>query len=253
MPAASAVRRRRRRHDHPGADGVVRRLVDDDEAAGRAVARVGVERERPRGAQPHAADVVEAELAGRGLAVERVDVDAVERPRRRSPRTVRVGVLDQRSGRAGAAARRPSSRRRRRARARARAGRRAGRSGRRARRRGRRRGGRSPTCGGNASSSGAVEGVDRLRPSSSRPPGSTSTSSPGRRTPLATWPGVAAVVVVLVGSADHVLHREAQRRRGCGRRRLHGLEVLEQRRPAVPGHRLGALDDVVALAARRSG
>ncbi len=50
-------------HDHPGRDGLVGLLVDEDEAAGDAVAAVGVVEQRGAGAELHAADLVEAELA----------------------------------------------------------------------------------------------------------------------------------------------------------------------------------------------
>ena len=42
-----------------------------------AAEAVLVEQQRRAGAQPHAADLVEAQLRGRLVAVERVDVDAV--------------------------------------------------------------------------------------------------------------------------------------------------------------------------------
>ena len=47
--------------DHPGADGVVRRLVDEDERAGLAVLGVRVDGERLGEAQPDDADVVQRE------------------------------------------------------------------------------------------------------------------------------------------------------------------------------------------------
>src|ERR1700689_3510332 len=71
------ARRSRGRGDHPGADGAVAVLVDQDEAAGATVAGVGVEYERGARAQAHAADVVELELLGRVGALQRVDVDDV--------------------------------------------------------------------------------------------------------------------------------------------------------------------------------
>ena len=61
----------RHRQDHARADGVVRRLVDEDEDAGRAVVAVLVEGERRRRAQVDAAELVEPELrrvARRGAA-----------------------------------------------------------------------------------------------------------------------------------------------------------------------------------------
>jgi hypothetical protein len=64
--------------------------------------------------------------------------------------------------------------------------------------------------------------------------------------------GVAAVVGPLGRHRpDDVLHREA---RGPGLAvvalDVHALEVLEQRRPVVPGHRRAAVHDVVALQRR---
>ena len=65
-------------------------------------------------------------------------------------------------------------------------------------------------------------------------------------------PGVAAVVVVLVGHRpDHPLHREAPVLDVAVAVELDRLEVLEQRRPGVPRHRVGAVDDVVALERRQ--
>src|SRR3954451_11898708 len=61
---------------HAGADGVVRRFVDQDEGAGRAADGVRVGRELAAEAQPDAADRVELELVRR-LAIERGDVEAV--------------------------------------------------------------------------------------------------------------------------------------------------------------------------------
>src|SRR4051812_3830492 len=65
------------RREHPGADGGVGRLVGEDEPAGDAVAGVVVGEQRLGGAQPDPADVVEAELAGAGIAVQGVDVEPV--------------------------------------------------------------------------------------------------------------------------------------------------------------------------------
>ena len=65
------------RGDHAGADGVVRRLVDEDEAAGRAVVAVRVEEDRLGRAQAGAADLVEREAAHVRFAFECVDVVAV--------------------------------------------------------------------------------------------------------------------------------------------------------------------------------
>src|ERR1700737_5618233 len=52
--------------NHPRPDRLVAGLVDQDEAPGAAVFRVGVKRQRHARAQAHAADVVQGELA-RGL------------------------------------------------------------------------------------------------------------------------------------------------------------------------------------------
>ena len=65
--------------DHPGADGAVRRFVDEDEAAGAAVGVVGVDDERRARAHAHAADVVELELPPAASPRSSVcDVDEVE-------------------------------------------------------------------------------------------------------------------------------------------------------------------------------
>ena len=72
------------------------------------------------------------------------------------------------------------------------------------------------------------------------PDGSTTTSSPTRTEPEASWPGVPAVLDVLGGAggalgADDDLHRHPERLVhgvGVGRQ---GLEQLEERGPVVPG------------------
>ena len=83
----------------------------------------------------------------------------------------------------------------------------------------------------------AVEGDDPRDRAASCPDGSTRIASPGRTVPLDDRAGEAAEVEV---RAVDPLHRHAERRR---RARLvvdlDGLEVLEQRRPVVPG-RVGA-------------
>src|SRR5689334_14942941 len=66
--------------DHSGADGLVGAFVDQDEAAGRAVAAVLVDEQRLRRTQFHAADLVERQLVAR-LARQRVHVEAVEQLR----------------------------------------------------------------------------------------------------------------------------------------------------------------------------
>src|SRR6478672_7276649 len=63
--------------DHPRADGVVGRLVDEDEGPRGAVAQVGVEGERLGRPQAHAPDVVERELAAVRRASQGLEVDAV--------------------------------------------------------------------------------------------------------------------------------------------------------------------------------
>ena len=63
--------------------------------------------------------------------------------------------------------------------------------------------------------------------------------------------GVAAVVVQgRVGGGvrpDDVLHREPDVDQVAVRRDVHVLQVVQQRRPVVPGHVAGPLDDVVAV------
>ena len=63
--------------DHARANRVERRLIDEDEAAGRARQVIRIEQQRCARAQVDSADLVEAQAAGRLIAVERVDVDAV--------------------------------------------------------------------------------------------------------------------------------------------------------------------------------
>src|SRR3954453_9243684 len=75
---------------HPRADGGVGRLVDQDEPAGDPVSGVVVDEQRLRGAQLHSADVVEPELRGLHVPVQRVDVEPV------------LQVLDHGADRAGA-------------------------------------------------------------------------------------------------------------------------------------------------------
>ena len=75
------------------------------------------------------------------------------------------------------------------------------------------------------------------------------------RTPDAArdLPRVAAVVVMLVRHrANHPLHREPAIVEVAVRRDLDRLEMLEQRPARVPRHRVGPVDDVVALE-RRDG
>src|SRR5690242_1282549 len=72
--------------DHAGTDRDAGGLVDEDEGARGAVLRVRVAQQRHGGAQLDAADLVEAELLGVLVAVQRVDVEPV------------LDVLDQRPG-----------------------------------------------------------------------------------------------------------------------------------------------------------
>src|SRR5581483_6867134 len=64
-----------RSQHHAGGDGVVRRLVDQDERARLAGHGVPVDRERLREPQPHDADVVQLEALRRRGVLERPDVD----------------------------------------------------------------------------------------------------------------------------------------------------------------------------------
>ena len=83
------------------------------------------------------------------------------------------------------------------------------------------------------------------------PLGRTTTSEPGQITPPATWPRVAAVVVVGVAHrADHPLHREADVVEVAVLGDDDVLEVVEQRRGAVPLHGVRAVDHVVAVQRR---
>ena len=62
-----ACREASRSADHRGADGAVRCLVDEDEAADGAVAAVLVAEKRQRSAQPDPPDIVEVQPVGVGL------------------------------------------------------------------------------------------------------------------------------------------------------------------------------------------
>ena len=67
--------------DHPRGDGVVRRLVDQDERAGGVALLVGVGRDVAAEPEGHVGDVVEAQLVG-GRPFERLELDpAVDRCR----------------------------------------------------------------------------------------------------------------------------------------------------------------------------
>ena len=122
---------------HARRDRVVRALVDEDERAGRAVAAVGVDRQRPGRPQPHPAEVVQRELGGRRARRRGSRGPGAPRGRRRRPGPSR-SCASAAAARAAAAAPRPSSRARPRAGASPAAGPRAGRGGRRGPRRRRR-------------------------------------------------------------------------------------------------------------------
>ena len=70
------LRAAQREVEQAGADGGVGQPVDQDEAAGVAVLRVGVEGDRPVELEVADADLVELERLG-GEVLERVDVDLV--------------------------------------------------------------------------------------------------------------------------------------------------------------------------------
>src|SRR5699024_6010075 len=63
--------------DHSRGNGVVGRLVDEYEAAGFAVAMVGVEHQRLLGTQPDPADLVQRQLVRLLVTMQRVDVQTV--------------------------------------------------------------------------------------------------------------------------------------------------------------------------------
>ena len=103
---------------------------------------------------------------------------------------------------------------------------------------------------GTATSSGP-SAVSTAATDERRPDGSTTTSSPALPDAAGHLARVAAVVVVLVGDrADHPLDGEAAVVEVAVAGDLDRLEVLEQRRPVVPGHPLAALDHVVAAQRR---
>ena len=105
-------------------------------------------------------------------------------------------------------------------------------------------------CGGIAASSGPskVSTAATLRAPARRQHDDLVAGAPDAARDLA---GVAAVVVMLVRHRpDHPLHREAPVFEVAVGGDLDRLEMLEQRRARVPGHRLAAIDDVVALERR---
>ena len=96
----------------------------------------------------------------------------------------------------------------------------------------------------------AVEGLDGG--DARRPPGGEDHDLvAGAQHAAGHLPGVAAVVVVLLGlRADHPLHGEARVVEVARRGDLDRLEVVQQRRSLVPGHVGRGLDDVVAVQRR---
>ena len=98
----------------------------------------------------------------------------------------------------------------------------------------------------------SVRGLDALDPGT-EPGGQHDHVVAGTPHAARYRPGVAAVVVVVARhGADHPLHGEPARVEVAVERDLDRLQVLEQRRAAVPRHVRGAVDDVVALE-RRDG
>src|SRR3712207_6809345 len=77
--------------EHPGADGGVGGLVDQDEPAGDPVAGVVVDEQRLGDPQPHPADVVEAQLGGLLVAVQRVHVEPVGQLLDHRPHRAEIG------------------------------------------------------------------------------------------------------------------------------------------------------------------
>jgi hypothetical protein len=169
--------------DHPGADGVVRRLVDEDERAGRAVARVVVDEQRAAWCAAHAADVVEPELGrlrSRCSVLTSRRYELLDHRAHRARRVLdRVARAAARSGSSVIQQTIASSSARRAA------GCAGGRSCRRARRRGRPRAARHRHRRERLVDR-AVEGVDR-GDRVVAPEGSTDLVA-GRSTPPATWP-----------------------------------------------------------------
>ena len=230
--------------DHAGADGVVGVLVDEDEGAGDAVVGVAVGQHRRARAQRHAADVVELEAGRRGPLVERRHVEPrmhgldrrAHRARRVLERVARarpqLGVAEPGDGRVELA-----------------------------------RGDRLAVGRADQVAAADVEVVgepdrDRerrdglleravvgadLRDRAARAGRHDDHLVAGRERAAGELARVAALVVLAAARADRPLHREAQRVAGRVRAHLHGLEVLEQRRPVVPGRGVRALDDVVAV------
>ena len=224
------------RDDHPGADGLVRRLVEQDERAGRAV--LGV-RDRRRAARRAAAGrrrcrsarAARARARRRACATSTTRDELVDDARTERVVCLIASFARGSSGRSLIQQTRASS-------SRATTG-------------GRRGIGehvaardvevvREPDRHRHAAAIAASSGPSTVSTAATRvrrPDGRTTTSSPARQTPPATWPRVAAVVVVLVRHRpDHPLHGEAPAVEVAVGGDLDRLEVLEQRRPVVPRH-----------------
>ncbi len=229
----------------PCTDGVVGRLVDEDEAPGGAVAPVLVHEQRRRQAQPQPADLVQLEPVGLLLAVERVHVDAVQQLVHLGERRAR-GVLDPvAAGGRERALRHPAHHRVDVARLDGLVVRTADHVAARhvdvvleAQRDRQRRVGLLEL---------ALEGVDR-RDARGPARGQHDDLVARAEHPRGHLAGVAAVVVVLVRHRPHdPLHGEARVLQVAVGGHVHVLEVVEQRGPLVPGHPLRALDHVVAV------
>ena len=246
---SSAARRRARRcaRDHAGGDGVVRRLVDQDERAGGAVRRrTGRPSAGPRGAG--APCRCRSAPSRRRRAARACPCRATPSIASTTARDHARRVLDAEPRAGLRAAARSSSRRSPRA-SRAVTGWSSGSTS------------MSPRGTSISSSSRIVTDIPGA--ASSIGPSAVSTAATRVRSPdgrtsdlVARAPdaagdlaGVAAVVVVLVGHrADHPLHREAAVVEVAVARELDRLEVLEQRRPpSTTASGRDALDDVVAV------
>ena len=222
--------------DHARADGVVGVLVDEDERAGDAVVGVAVGEHGRARAQRDAADVVELEPARRGLALERrrcraAPCDGLDRRAHRARR-----VLERVAGARAAAAssRHPATVA---SSSRAATGAPSGAEIRSPRPTSRSSARRTETDSGDtAASSGPSSVSTSRRPWCASPTGITTTSSPGRQRAAGELARVHALVVAAAARADR---STAPGSRSASRvavgADLDRLEVLEQRRPVVPG------------------